>query len=112
MQRQKKVCLSLDLAERFQLLLDGHVVWTIRTPPEDPIPISLSFKMEAPVEEKDLPMVMMMAGDEIVGTAVEKALGQQYQEVLKDTEIRDYFAASFDRYFKCDLLVPRNVLII
>jgi len=73
------------------------VIWTINTPPEDPIPISLSFKMEAPVEEKDLPMVMMMAGDEIVGTAVEKALRQQYQEVLKDTDIRDYFAASFDR---------------
>ena len=73
------------------------MIWTITTPPDDPIPISLSFKVEAPVEEKDMAMVMMMAGDEIVGTAVEKALGQQYQEVLKDTEIRDYFAVSFDR---------------
>jgi hypothetical protein len=53
--------------------------------------------MEGPVEEKDIPTVMMMAGDEIVGTAVEKALQEQYQEVLKDADIRGYFAESFDR---------------
>ncbi|KAF8236074.1 hypothetical protein L208DRAFT_1433390 [Tricholoma matsutake] len=75
----------------------GFVVWTISTPPEDPVPVALSFKMEAPVEEKDIPTVMMMAGDEIVGTAVEKAREPQYEEVLKDAEIRGYFAESFDR---------------
>ena len=73
------------------------MVWKISTPPDDPIPISLSFRMDSPVGEKDIPIVMMMAGDEVVATAVEKALEERYKTVLQDTEIRDYFAESFDR---------------
>jgi hypothetical protein len=71
------------------------MVWTISTPPEDPIPISLSFEIEAPIEEKDVPTIMMSAGDRIVETAVEKA--HNHQATLENTEIRAYFAESFDR---------------
>jgi hypothetical protein len=71
------------------------LVWTISTPPDDPIPISLSFEIEAPPEEKDIPTIMMSAGDSIVETAVEKA--RNHQAVLDNAEIREYFAESFDR---------------
>lgn len=73
------------------------MVWKISTPSDDPLPVSLSFRMDSPAEEKDIPTVIMMAGDEVVATAVEKALEQQYKTVLQDAEIRDYFAESFDR---------------
>jgi hypothetical protein len=54
--------------------------------------------MEGPLEEKDIPTLMIMAaGDEVVGSAVEKALEPRYQEILKDDQIRGYFAESFDR---------------
>ena len=81
----------------FPSLSGGSVVWKISTPSDDPLPVSLSFRMDSPVEEKDIPTVIMMAGDEVVATAVEKALEQRYKTVLQDAEIRDYFAESFDR---------------
>jgi len=73
---------------------DGSLVWTITTPPDDPVPISLTFKVEAS-HDRDDASTLMMAGDKVVDTATQTAL--DHPSVLEDPGIQAYFDMSRDR---------------